>query len=169
MDDDCFTLNPSSNVWLDNLVVLIRSKTKTELHTLLLDYRREFADFDIDRWLLNAEEAFAEELALRKLSDIFVLMLAAERYMQQDFQPTDTPVLRELTPEGVLYGPVGYGAQDEWLQRYAMLFSDVYLLCKYQGEDDHGVDEWRITVFFRGMFVKSELDKMILNAMTEVI
>ena len=103
------------------------------------------------------------------MSDIFLLVLAAEEYMQQDFRPTDTPVLRELTPEGVLYGPVGYGAQDEWLQRYAMLFSDVYLLCKYQGEDDHGVDEWRITVFFRGMFVKSELDKMILNEMTEVI
>ena len=161
---DLFTHNPSSKIWLDELVVFIRSKKKTELHGLLLDYRRRFADFDIDRWLPTAEEEFAEELEQRKLSDIFLLMLAAEEYLRQDFQPADTPVLRQLSPEGVLYGPVGYGAEDEMLDRYAMLYSNVYLLCAYQGEDDDGIDEWRISVFLGGQFVKSEIDIVILNS-----
>ena len=153
-----FQLNPSSKIWLDELVVLVRSKSKPELHGLLVDYRR----LHVRLWPSTAEE-FEEELEQKELHDMFLEMVACEEYVKREFQPTDTPVLRELSPE-VLYGPVGFGAADELVDQYAAWYSDVYVECSYQGEDDDGLDEWMIAVYFRGKFVKAELNNVILNA-----
>ena len=153
-----FVHNPESKIWLDQIIVYVRAMKRMELHRFLLEYRRRFVQYNIDRWPSTAEE-FAQELEHREFSDIFWESLAAEEYMLQDFQPADTPVLRELRPEGIQYGPVGYGAEDLEVERYAMFYRDVHLLFAHQGEE-----EWRISIYFRGQFVRYVIDDVYMKS-----
>jgi len=155
MGDDLFAHNPESKIWLDRIIVYVRAMKKMELHRFLLEYRRSN---NIDRWPSTAEE-FAQELEHREFSDIFWESLAAEEYLKKDFRPADTSVLREAG-----LGPVGYGAEDLEAQRYAMLYRDVDFFFTPQGENERGEEEWRISIYFRGQFVRYVIDDVYLSS-----
>ena len=163
MGGELFVHNPESKIWLDQIIVYVRAMKRMELHRFLLEYRRRFVQYNIDRWPSTAEE-FAQELEHREFSDIFWESLVAEEYLRQDFQPADTPVLRELRPEGIQYGPVGYGAEDLEAQRYAMLYRDVDFVFAPQGENERGEEEWWISIYFRGQFVRYVIDDVYMNS-----
>ena len=144
MGGELFAHNPESKIWLDRIIVYVRAMKGMELHRFLLGYRRSN---NIDRWPSTAEE-FAKELEHREFSDIFWESLAAEEYLRKDFQ----------------YGPVGYGAEDLEAQRYAMLYRDVDFFFAPQGENERGEEEWRISIYFRGQFVRYVIDDVYMNS-----
>ena len=160
---DLYVHNPESKVWLDQMIVFVRSMKRMELHRFLLESRRRFVQYNTKLWPATAEE-FAEELEQRELSDLLWETLIAEEYMWQDFQPNETPVVRQLEPEGIEYGPIGFGEEDEEMVGYGMLYRDVQFLYSYQGEDDQGEDEWKISIFFRGQYIRTEIDTVYMNS-----
>ena len=156
-----FVHNPESKIWLDQIIVHVRGHEEDGAAPYPAGIPA--AVDNIDRWPSTAKE-FAQELEHRNFSDILWESLAAEEYMLQDFQPADTPVLRELRPEGIQYGPVGYGAEDLEAQRYAMLYRDVDFLFAPQGENERGEEEWWISIYFRGQFVRYVIDDVYMNS-----